>query len=600
MQSITWKSIAAFGCVLALPLAAAPVLAQDQAGIAGDVTDETDAALPGVTVTVASSALIERARTAVTDGTGNYQIIVLPPGTYSVTFTLDGFNTVVREGVVLTGAFTAPVDATLPVGELTESVTVTTAPPLVDIVSTRQQTVQTAERINALPGAAGIYWGGDYVPGVEYTFGMATIHGSDRVDSQPAYDGVKSGTLLLMRGEWPGASVGAVENEASITEIVFDTSSQNAEFALSGVRTNVIPKAGGNNFSFDIFASGTADWLQSDNQSPELKEPPFNFQFAPNDYIWTFNPAVGGPILENKLWFFASVLEYRNKNYGLDQFFDPAEPSTPEGLDGDLRVFNNNRQQQQTVRLTYQPTPRNKLMFSAINQLDRNDRVTSHFSGVPVDAEAAYTLNQDPIYMVVGRWTAPLTSRLLVEADVSFQRTSLVSGSQDHGGEIRIPKTDLVTGQNWSNTANLGRNKDYRRHLNASVSYVTGSHNVKAGLSYQNNYTDDGYDSPGGVYQSYFFAGAPNFLLLTGPDNSRMNINCDCGLYVQDAWTMDRLTLNGGFRYDWFNSSVRGGSHPAGIWTPAVELSDPFAEDVPDWEELQRAVRRGLRPVRGR
>ena len=99
------------------------------------------AALPGVTVTVASPALIERTRTAVTDGTGNYQIISLRPGTYSVTFSLDGFNTVLREGVVLSGAFTAPVDATLPVGDRNEEVTVTTEAPLVDVVSTRQQTV---------------------------------------------------------------------------------------------------------------------------------------------------------------------------------------------------------------------------------------------------------------------------------------------------------------------------------------------------------------------------------------------------------------------------------------------------------------------------
>ena len=586
MQSVTWRSIATCGCLLALILAAAPGWAQDQAAIAGNVTDETDGALPGVTVVAASPALIERTRTAVTDGTGNYQIIALRPGTYSVTFSLDGFNTVVREGVVLSGAFTAPVDATLPVGDLNESVSVTTAAPLVDVVSTRQQTVMTAERINALPGAAGIYWAGQYVPGTQFVFGMATLHGSDQVDSQPAYDGIKSGTQLIGRGEWPGASVGAVENEASITEIAFDTSSQNAEFALSGVRTNVIPKSGGNNFSFDIFASGTADWLQSDNQSPELKAPPFNFQFAPNDYIWTFNPAAGGPILEDKLWFFASALEYRNKNYFLDQFFDPAEPSTPEGLGSDLRVFNNNRQQQQSLRLTHQLTQRNKLMFSAINQLDRNDRLAFHPALGPIDAEAAYSLNQDPVYMVVGRWTAPLTNRMLVEADVSFQRTSLKFGSQDHGGEIRMPAFDLVTGQIFSNTQLHARNKDYRRHLNASVSYVTGSHNFKAGLNYQNNYTNDAYDAPGGIYQGYFFNGVPNFLFLTGPDNSRMNINCDCGLYVQDAWTMDRLTLNGGFRYDWFNSSARGGSHPGGIWTPAVELADPFAEDVPDWKNF--------------
>jgi hypothetical protein len=586
MRLTTWKYIAACGCLLALVLVAGPAWAQDQAAIAGDVTDATDAALPGVTVVVASPALIERTRTAVTDGTGNYQIISLRPGTYSVTFSLDGFNTVRREGVVLSGAFTAPVDATLPVGDLNESVTVTTAAPLVDVVSTRQQTVLTADRINALPQAAGLYWAGEYVPGTQFVFGMPILHGSEQADSQPAYNGVKSGTQLIGRGEWPGASVGAVENEASIAELAFDTSSQSAEFAQSGVRTNIIPKAGGNNFSFDIFASGTTERFQSDNQSSELKAPPYNFQFAPNAHIWDFNPAVGGPILKDKLWFFASISEYRNKNYFLDQFFDPAEPSTPEGLGGDLRVFNNNKQRQQSLRLTNQVTQRNKLMFSTINQLDRNDRVAFHPALGPFDAEAAFALYQDPVYMFIGRWTAPLTNRMLVEADVSLQRTSLRYGGMDHGGEIRMPLNDLALGRIYSTTNLAADNKDYRRHLNASVSYVTGSHNFKAGLNYQNNTTHDSYNAPGGVYSGYTFGGWPSFLFLAGPDDSRMNINCDCGLYVQDAWTMDRLTLNGGFRYDWFNSSVRGGNFPAGIWTSAVSLPDPVAENVPDWKNF--------------
>ena len=580
----TWRHLVALIALGALlTLAAAPVGAQDDAGIAGDVTDETDGALPGVTVVAASPALIEQTRTAVTDGTGNYQIIALPPGTYSVTFTLEGFNTVLREGVVLSGAFTAPVDATLPLGDLNESVTVTTAAPLVDIVSTRQQTVMTADRVNVLPGAAGLFSAAQYVPGVQRAgFGLSTLHGSDPTDGQPAIDGIKSGTQLIGRGEWPGG-VGVVTNEATVNEIIFDTSSQSAEYALSGIRTNLIPKAGGNNFNFDVFATGTRARFQSDNQSQELKDR--GFQFAPQAYSWTLNPAAGGPILENKLWFFASILEGRSKNYALGKFFDPAEPSTPTGLGDDLRVFSTGTQRQQTLRLTHQLTPRNKLTFSVINQDNPFFRATSHPVFQSISPEAAFKV-ETPGYMFVGRWTAPVTSRLLVEADTAFQKAVVDVGGMDHGGELRMGRWDLATGEVSGHWPATTIQREYLRRTNVALSYVTGSHNFKAGLNYVNNNTDDGFTNPGGFFTGFTFNRFPSGVLIAGPANAHINMNCDCGLYVQDAWTTDRLTVNGGFRYDWFNNSVQGGTHPAGIWTPEVTLPDPVAEDVPNWKNF--------------
>ena len=107
--------------------------------------------LPGVTVEAASPALIEKVRTVVTDGGGQYRIVDLRPGTYSVTFRLSGFNTVKREGIELTGSFTAAVNAELRVGEMTETITVTGASPIVDVQGVTQQRVLSADVIAALP-----------------------------------------------------------------------------------------------------------------------------------------------------------------------------------------------------------------------------------------------------------------------------------------------------------------------------------------------------------------------------------------------------------------------------------------------------------------
>src|SRR6478735_1285522 len=136
--------------VLAL-LVFAPSTLFAQASITGIVKDTSGAVLPGVTVEVASPALIEKTRTAVTDGSGQYRVVDLRPGTYSVTFTLTGFSSVKREGIELTGSFTATVNADMKVGAVEETITVSGETPIVDVQSTRRQTTLSGETINAIP-----------------------------------------------------------------------------------------------------------------------------------------------------------------------------------------------------------------------------------------------------------------------------------------------------------------------------------------------------------------------------------------------------------------------------------------------------------------
>src|SRR6266542_3115111 len=122
-----------------------------QAVITGVVRDTSGAVLPGVTVEATSPALIEKVRTAVSDGTGQYRIEDLRPGTYSVTFTLQGFNTYKREGIELTGSFTATVNADLKVGALAETITVTGETPVVDVQSARREVTLNTDVLKAIP-----------------------------------------------------------------------------------------------------------------------------------------------------------------------------------------------------------------------------------------------------------------------------------------------------------------------------------------------------------------------------------------------------------------------------------------------------------------
>ena len=140
----------AFAATVVLPSVAAGQGAST-AAIAGNVTDSTGSVLPGVTVEAESPALIERVRTAVTDGQGVYRVVALPPGTYSVTFTLPGFQTLRREGIELSTGFTAPANAQLQVGAVAETVIVTGASPVVDVQNTQTDNIIRQETLQALP-----------------------------------------------------------------------------------------------------------------------------------------------------------------------------------------------------------------------------------------------------------------------------------------------------------------------------------------------------------------------------------------------------------------------------------------------------------------
>jgi len=135
-------------CSAALP---STTLAQGSSGIAGAVRDSSGAVLPGVTVEASSPALIEKVRTVVTDGEGQYRIVGLPPGVYAVTFSLPSFSTFKREGVELAASFTATVNGELRIGALEETVTVSGLSPVVDVQNTTTRKQITREALDTVP-----------------------------------------------------------------------------------------------------------------------------------------------------------------------------------------------------------------------------------------------------------------------------------------------------------------------------------------------------------------------------------------------------------------------------------------------------------------
>jgi hypothetical protein len=357
-----------------------PATASAQASVAGIVQDSTGGVLPGVTVEAASPVLIERVRSVTTDGAGRYAIVELRPGTYTVTFTLTGFGTVKREGIVLEGAFTAQINAELRVGTIEETLTVSGDAPLVDVQGTRQQFVANRQLLDVLPTARTFNGRAAMIPGVTTNklgagTSVLTVHGSPNGDAYTYIDGMRSGAHLLGTGN-TGGGPGWVEipyNDAAAAEVSFDTGAQSAEMQVSGIRLNMVPKEGGNVFSGTTFAYGAFSGLQSDNRTPELKA----VIRDANRLAWLYevNPGFGGPILKNKLWFFGAFSADERKDYIADTYF-------PDGRQAsNLPAMNH----AEVVRLTSQATPRNRIRLS----FDRSDWIVKRTPGPTTAPEAA-------------------------------------------------------------------------------------------------------------------------------------------------------------------------------------------------------------------
>ena len=306
------RSVVALLMVLLLPAAAFA-----QAAITGVVRDTSGAVLPGVTVEAASPVLIERTRSVVSDDTGQYRIVDLRPGTYSVTFTLPGFNTVKREGIELTGDFVATVTAELRVGALEETVTVTGESPTVDVQSTRVQNIVDKEVLAAIPSSRGATGIQSLVPGMSSngdaggitggSGGMAGfIHGARASDSRTLHDGINTG--------WAGAnSNAAVSNVAGSQETVLTVSGGLGEAETAGAMLNIIPRDGGNQFSGTVFVSGASGGMQGSNYTDDLRAAGLRSP-AELKKVYDFNPMGGGRIIQDKLWFYLTYREVVAEN----------------------------------------------------------------------------------------------------------------------------------------------------------------------------------------------------------------------------------------------------------------------------------------------
>jgi hypothetical protein len=565
----------------ALTLLLLPSAARAQSAIAGVVKDTTGAVLPGVTVEVASPALIERVRSAVTDAQGQYKILELRPGTYSVTFSLPGFATVRREGIELPANFTAPVNGELRVGSLEETVTVSGASPVVDVQQAVTQQVLPQQLLDAVPmGGRNIQSVGATLVGVTQSQpdvggaqGMQqtylAAHGSDPKDNYIMVDGIR---LNGIEGD------GAIQqyfNEGMFSEMSYQTGGISAESSGGGVRLNMIPKDGGNAVKGDVFFSATGIGLQANPLTDDLVAQGLQAGNALKS-IHDLNVSAGGPLRKNRLWFFGST-----RHWGVDQTlsnsFYPTTPSTVTDTgftpDGGNQVVDNNLLKSFMTRFTWQVSPRNKFSFYIDKIIKFRGHEQNSVAGVSnLWSEDTFSTRQPKqYYMTEAKWTGVWSTRLLFEAGIGINNESYTTGELQpaledcvNAGTCHpIPKVNTTNGQEWGAPPTpFYVHTPVRGTAITALSYVTGSHALKGGMElshgksglqrrFQNadiNYyvryrTVNGLTAPFQV------------TLFNTPTEEFDYLNADLGLYLQDTWTLKKLTLTPGLRWEYFNAS---------------------------------------------
>jgi hypothetical protein len=560
--------------------------AQQASGIAGVARDATGAVLPGVTVEASSPALIEKVRSVVTDGEGRYNIVDLRPGTYTVTFTLAGFNTFRREGVELTAGFTANVNAELRVGALEETITVSGSTPLVDTQNVRQQNVVSNELVEVLPtGTMTVADIGAITPGLSGTVNVGGSAGTYSMNSvavlnvhgkrnaKALYDGMRVNNM-----EGAGSTTGFVVSPNTLEEWTVETGGVSAESDASGVVVNYIPKEGGNSLSGNFSGLYTNDSLQSSNLSDELRARGLD---SVNEalHIYSADAAIGGPIVRDRLWFFTATRATGSKTSLAGIYYNATQGTPFYTADLGRPGFRNDRLWAGAARVTWQVSAKNKLNF--FTDFQSNTVRRGEFA-----APEAMTLFEFwPQGIVQATWNAPLTSRLLLEAGagVTISHWPTPVQPEVRPGEISI--LELSTGFRYNVGTLLGGPKDSDRYIQRfAVSYVTGSHAFKTGFQLQEGIHNlNEFIQEAVTYR--FLRGVPNSLTQHAtPYIARERLKADLGIYAQDQWTIRRLTLNYGLRFDYYNAYVKEQEAPASRFVPARSF-DPVYH-VPEWSDV--------------
>lgn len=578
VRNLAWAFTA---LALVLLIDAAPASAQgggasSTGSISGEVRDSQSGVLPGVTVTASSPAQIG-VLTTVTNDAGIYRFPSVPPGEYKLQFDLPGFQGVVREGVRITLGFNAQVNITMGVATLQETVTVSGESPVIDTTATRVQTNYDQQQLASIPNARDMWSLLATTPSVTLNrvdVGGATM-GTQTTYFAYGYSGQNRPLVEGINTTEGTSAAGFYLDYGSFEEVFIGAAGNSAEMPNPGVLTQFVGKSGGNTLGLNLYYDFETEDLQGRNLSPE--------QIIPNTAIRedgnrlssyrNLNLGVGGPIIRDKFWGFFGYLNQQNS---------VAAPPSGSFLDGtpfDTKLVN------YTGKGTYQLNQNHKaigyLQHGTKQQPNRTDINTG---GAPVHITADSTTLQDsPSWVYKGEWNGTLGPNMFAEvrAGQFGYNFGLVSNTTATRYESITTNQVLGGGRDWE----LRRR---RNQYTGAVSFFRdnlagGTHNFKLGGEYldetgntlwKQGYADNVVHFVSGDLTGPLAATTASSVRLYNNANSWNGLKT-VSFFVTDTWTIKRLTLNLGARFDNYTAWLPEQSLPAGRF---VAQPTTFAE----------------------
>jgi hypothetical protein len=523
--------------LLLLVAIAVPAAAQSLTGtVTGTVKDEQGGTLPGVAVTLTGKT---GTKTTTTETNGTYRFVALDPGSYSVQTQLAGFSPRRQDNIVVTVGKEAVVDFGLKVGGLAESLVVVGEAPVVDTTSSATNNQLSQDLLFNMPIRQG-------------NTATNLLNFAPGINDSAAYGGdASSGNGLLIDGvdtrDPSGGTAWTFYNYNIVEEVQFTGIGAPAEYgAFTGAIVNTITKSGGNQFSglFDVIYTKSS--FASKNVPGEfISKNPNLAQAAKTNKLVDFTTQLGGPIIKDKLFFFASAQRYQKDD-------DPIGPRTRLNEASDR--FNG--------KLTWQPGPNDNLaahvQFDNFNIIGR-----AGFNGL-IDADAITNREDAPEFVWVGSWRHLFGSKTFTEVKYTgwwgfFDLNPETLYDSDPSTQpLRFDETGAFYGsQGYGYFADRGRHQAH-----ASISHYAeafGHHDLKFGVEVERSRTRDRNNYvPNGVYY-YDYGGAP-YLAYQHYTYDFQGRNRRESVFLQDSWKVnDRLTLNPGVRLDHV-----AGRHPDG------------------------------------
>ena len=531
----------------------ASVIAQTTGGLVGKVTDASGAPLPGATVEVRSAAL-QGARTAIAASDATYRFALLPPGTYDVAFSLEGLAPATRRGVVVSLGKDTALDMKLNPVSLREVLTVTAEAPLLDTQSTALGANMTSRQIETLPTGRNYASVVQIAPGVasdanpgNATQSTISVYGSSGAENAFFIDGVNT----------TGVEYGFQGKELNfefIRELDVKTGGYEAEYGrATGGIINVITKSGGNDFSGDAFGYYDSDSLQT-NAKAVVSTSGTAEAFRRDD----FGVDLGGPLMHDRLWFFAAY----------DRVHNALDNALPEGPFAGSLVTSNSDRNLGSAKLTYNVGSSQSLIATYL-QDPRADTGAINDANHFLNGDATTFLGRQDFggrdYAL--RYEGAFASTWVLSGQAARHREeNSVGPASGQGDTIQFRNA----ASNFFQVGGFGliQNKHFdRKHYGGSAIRLLGKHEIKGGIEYETEKAQVIKRMSGGqqvdvfpdpvngsrfIYKHSYWTtpdasvdNAPLSALVASPKHKISTV------FLQDRWSAtDNLVLNYGVRWD--------------------------------------------------